>query len=106
MTELTYLDDRVAIEAEDGSVASFAAFVDDGDTRFFPYTFTDPAHRGQGLAAKVTEPALKRGVEEGKDIVAVCPFVVTWLEEHPESGIEWRKATTDELAWLRENPVD
>lgn len=102
MDELNYEADAVTIVADDETVTSRAGFMDRADDRIFYLTFTHPEYRGQNLAATVTEAALRRAVDDGKNVVAMCPYVVRWLSENPESGIPWREATDEERTWVQE----
>ena len=68
----------------DGSIAGFAQFADEGDDRVFFHTVIDEAFSGQGLAGKVVSAALDQTREDGKRVVALCPFVKGYIEKHPE----------------------
>jgi len=51
--------------------------------------FTSPAHRGQGLAARIVEFAVD-DVEKTSDlpILPMCWYVGEWFDKHPErSGL-------------------
>ena len=50
----------------------------------FTHTWTEPAARGKGLAAKVTVGALETARRDGVSVIAVCPYVVDFLASHPE----------------------
>lgn len=55
----------------------------------FTRTFTQPTHRGQGLAGELVEYAVN-DVEATTDysIVPMCWYVAEWFDEHPErSGL-------------------
>ncbi len=67
---------------------TIAALVDyriNGDAISLTHTFTQPALRGQGLAAEVVEFAVN-DVEatSGRRIVPMCWYVADWFEAHPE----------------------
>lgn len=51
---------------------------------FVTHTFTEPAARGQGLAATVTRAALDGARTAGVRVRPVCPFVVDYTAAHPE----------------------
>ena len=51
----------------------------------FTRTFTQPTHRGEGLAAELVEFAVD-DVEAGGEysIVPMCWYVAQWFDRHPE----------------------
>lgn len=67
---------------------TIAALVDyrvNGNAVSFTHTFTQPAMRGQGLAARVVEFAVD-DVEatSSRRILPMCWYVADWFEAHPE----------------------
>lgn len=69
----------------DGELAALADYVVRGDTVSFHHTFTQPNHRGQGLAGQVVEFAMND--VEATSIRAVSPdcwYVHNWFTTHPE----------------------
>jgi len=51
----------------------------------FTYTEVDPARRGQGLAGILIEQALDDvRVRTTLSVVAECPYVAKWIDEHAE----------------------
>lgn len=73
---------------DSGEPAGFTQFVDhegpNGErARIFPHTFVDEKFSGQGLASALVRRALDKSIEEGFTIVAVCPYVRTWIRRHP-----------------------
>ncbi|MFI8598146.1 GNAT family N-acetyltransferase [Rothia koreensis] len=81
--------DAFEIHVDDsGRAAGFTQFVDhtgrDGErARIFPHTFVDEKFSGQGLASALVRRALDESIDEGLTIVAVCPYVRTWIRRHP-----------------------
>ncbi len=57
--------------------------VGDGQRAFF-HTEVDEAYKGQGLAMLLAESALSETVSDGRRIVPICPFIVRYVERHPE----------------------
>lgn len=49
--------------------------------RVFVETVVDEAYRGHGLAGKLVQHALDKALDEGYRIVAVCPYVKSWIEK-------------------------
>jgi predicted GNAT family acetyltransferase len=85
----------------DGELASYASFRQDGSRIVFYRTETGERFRGQGLAGELVEAALKDARERGLEVVAECPFVRRFIEEHPEPGE--RARSTEEKAGRRSN---
>jgi len=56
----------------------------DSQTVDFAHTFVSPELRGQGLAGRVVEQALEHAREEGWKVIPSCPFVASYLKDHPE----------------------
>jgi predicted GNAT family acetyltransferase len=51
--------------------------------RVFDHTFVPPVLNGQGLAAILTEAALRLAQKERVKIVPQCSYVARWIERHP-----------------------
>ncbi len=47
------------------------------------HTLVPEADRGQGLGAVLVQQAVSHAREQGKQVIATCPFVKAWLEKHP-----------------------
>ncbi|SNC64177.1 hypothetical protein SAMN05445756_1059 [Kytococcus aerolatus] len=56
----------------------------DGPRIEFPHTWTDPKHRGEGIAAQLVEAALAGAREAGLKVVPTCPYVRDYIAEHGE----------------------
>lgn len=50
----------------------------------FVHTEVDPSYAGQGLAGHLVTFALADVREQGKRIIAHCPYVAGWIAKHPE----------------------
>lgn len=61
-----------------------ATYVEDGDSINFTHTVVDPALRGKGVGEELVRQALADARKRGRRIEATCPFVVHYLEKHPE----------------------
>ncbi len=55
-----------------------------GDLLYLTHTGTPVAYRGQGVASKVTQAALAYAKAEGLQIVPVCSFVISYLQNNPQ----------------------
>jgi uncharacterized protein len=69
----------------DGELAGFAAYQLDGDRIVFTHTEVDDAYEGQGVGSAIVRFALEdvRGRGDLR-VVPRCPFVRSWIEQHPE----------------------
>jgi len=48
------------------------------------HVFTEPAFRGQGIAAKMMEALLEYLSKQEKKAILTCPFAQRYVAEHPE----------------------
>jgi predicted GNAT family acetyltransferase len=69
----------------DGAPAGLADYRVEGDTIRFTHTEIDPAKREHGLAGILVEEALN-DVRTRTDltVVAECPFVAGWIDQHAD----------------------
>jgi predicted GNAT family acetyltransferase len=69
----------------DGALVSVADYAISGNAISFTHTFTNPAHRGKGLAAELVEFAMN-DVESTstRRVLPMCWYVGDWFQEHPE----------------------
>lgn len=54
------------------------------DVVAYVHTWTDPELRGRGLAAVVVEAALQWAREENLKVQPSCPYVASFIDDHPE----------------------
>jgi predicted GNAT family acetyltransferase len=76
-------DDRYVLSL-DGDVVGRADYVRRGDCVVIPHTQISPAHRGQGLGARMVRFALDDIRARGLRVEPACPFVSAYLAKHPE----------------------
>lgn len=76
---------RFDIRVED-KLAGSAHYKLSNGVATFDHTVIKPAFEGQGLGSQVVRFALDQAKAEGWRIGATCPFVVAYLERHPELG--------------------
>lgn len=50
----------------------------------FDHTGVEPAHRGRGIGALLTEAAVSDAQEDNLMVVPTCSFVRRWIDAHPE----------------------
>jgi predicted GNAT family acetyltransferase len=70
----------------DGELAGFAQYEPHGSLRTFTHTEIDDHFAGRGLATELIAAALDDVRRQDGRIVAVCPFVRAFLDEHREYG--------------------
>ena len=68
----------------DGRVVGIADYRVVGDRVEFPHTEVEPALRGRGIAAQLVGVALADVHAAGRDVVALCSYVVDYVRDHPE----------------------
>lgn len=68
----------------DGEVVGYAEYRDEGDRLVMHHTYTEPAYRGHGIAARVVAGALDDVRERGLLIVPTCWFVADFVDGHAE----------------------
>ncbi|OMH35065.1 GNAT family N-acetyltransferase [Tersicoccus sp. Bi-70] len=73
---------------DEGAVVGRASWVSfdgpGGSERIFFHTTVDEDHAGQGLASTLVRQAVADTARAGIGIVAVCPYVTSWLSKHSE----------------------
>lgn len=56
----------------------------DASTVNINHTFVDGSLRGQGIAGKLMEAAIKQIEGENKTIIPSCSYAVKWFTDHPQ----------------------
>jgi predicted GNAT family acetyltransferase len=85
VSEIRHDEQRSAYEyLVDGAVVAVADYRDDGEQIEMHHTYTDPAHRGQGIAATLVAAALDDIRRRDRRVVPTCWFVAEFLDDHPE----------------------
>lgn len=87
----------------DDEIAGFAEYVDHDRQRIFHHTEIGARFSGKGLASTLIQTALTETSNAGLRIVAVCPFVAKFVDEHPEFAADVDKVTP-QLLQLLDNP--
>ena len=69
----------------DGEIASVLDYRVLGDAIAFTRTFTNPRHRGEGLASELVEYAVDDvAATSERRIVPSCWYVGEWFDHHPD----------------------
>ena len=67
-----------------GEAVAIADYVKSPDSISFTHTETFAGHKGQGLAGKMIDRALRDAREEGLEVMPFCSFVAHYVGAHPE----------------------
>jgi predicted GNAT family acetyltransferase len=68
----------------DGELITVINFVRHDDVLDITHTRTRIRWRGRGLAGKVTTAALEDIRAQGRRVHPICPYTVSFLDQHPE----------------------
>ncbi len=68
-----------------GELAGFLTYREVGDIYFLNHTEVQPEYGGQGVGSRIIRGTLDMVRFQNKQIIARCPFVVAFLEKHPEN---------------------
>lgn len=83
--QVTRNDEKNRYEAtENGEVLGFADFRPVGNAVMLPHTEVSPQHEGQGVGSALAEFALNDVKAQGKQVVPMCPFIASYIREHPQ----------------------
>ena len=77
-------ENRFEAVDESGVVAGVSAYRRYEDRIVFVHTEVDDAFEGRGVGSTLVEKSLDAVRGEGLRVVAQCPFVKSYLEDHPE----------------------
>jgi uncharacterized protein len=76
---------RHRYEAKRGDdVLAFVTYKREPERITFLHAETDRAEQGQGVASQLATEALDDARAQGLAVVPLCPFVVDFIERHPE----------------------
>ena len=76
-------ENRIYAKNEKGILVAELTFqVKDNNVYNIDYTFVDESLRGQGIAGKLVEEAVKTIKEKGGKVEATCSYANKWLKEH------------------------
>jgi predicted GNAT family acetyltransferase len=78
------LDERRFVLSRDRVELSHLEYVVRDGVWLFTHTYTEPAARGHGLAARVVRAALDGARDAGVRVRPICPFVADYLAHHSE----------------------
>ncbi len=68
----------------DGALAGFAVYIPADGMRVITHTEVDPAHEGRGVGSALARFALDDIRARGTKVMPLCPFVLGWMQRHPD----------------------
>jgi len=68
----------------DGEIAGFVQYLLRDGAIAFMHTEIDPRFRGHGVAGRLIQSSLDAARERHLAVLPYCPFVRSWITEHPE----------------------
>ena len=71
-------------ELDTPSGVGVADYEREGDRITFTHTEVPTAARGQGAGDQLARAGMEYARAEGLKVVPQCPFIASWLREHPE----------------------
>lgn len=81
------LDDKEQSRSEthlDGETIAIADYVKQPGIVSFTHTETFAPHKGQGIAGRMIDQALRDAAAEELEVMPFCSFVADYIGEHPE----------------------
>ena len=66
-----------------GELVSIADYQQRDDVVVVPHVETDPAHRGNGFAARLMDGLLDQLRASGRSIAPLCPFAAEHIRDNP-----------------------
>ena len=76
-------ENRIYAKNNDGMLVAEITFQPKENNIYnIDYTFVDESLRGQGIAGKLVEEAVKTIKEKGGKVEATCSYANKWLQEH------------------------
>jgi predicted GNAT family acetyltransferase len=67
----------------DGALAAYVTYELADGAITFVHTKTEPLFEGHGVASRLVEVALDEARDRGLSVIAVCPFVASYIDHHP-----------------------
>ncbi|MEV0649243.1 GNAT family N-acetyltransferase [Phytomonospora sp. NPDC050363] len=77
-------DERRFEARVDGELAGFLDYARDDERIALVHTEVDPAFEGKGIGSALARFSLDTARADTIRVLALCPFVVRWVQKHPE----------------------
>ncbi|YAL83198.1 GNAT family N-acetyltransferase [Dermacoccaceae bacterium W4C1] len=68
----------------DNALAGYADYRVNGASVLLPHTVVDSAYEGRGIGGGLVRYALDDISGSDLQVVPQCPFVASWIDQHPE----------------------
>lgn len=96
---VTEAPERSRYEAHlDGELAGWSEYTLTGEMLVFTHTEVQPASEGRGVGGALARYALDDVRRRGLRALAVCPFVLGWIQRHPAyADLEHRSRTRPDV---------
>lgn len=83
--EYIYESNRIYAEQDDHLLLAEVTFpARDSHRVNIDHVYVDPSLRGQGVASDLMLMAYKAIKEKGLEIVAKCPYAISWFKRHED----------------------
>ena len=80
---------RIYLENKEGKIIAEITFEEiQGGVYNINHTFVDETLRGQGIASRLVEEAVKEIEARGAKVTATCSYASKWLEKNKSIGEE------------------
>lgn len=78
--------ERERFEAHDdiGVLAGWVTYQVTDDIVVYTHTEVKPAFEGQGIGSRLVRHAMDDARARGRTVVPICPYLMKWLDKHPE----------------------
>ena len=77
-------ENRIFLSDDAGKTIAEITFCETSPgTYTIDHTFVDSSLRGQGIASKLVDAAVKEILSRNCKVAATCSYAKKWLEEHP-----------------------
>jgi hypothetical protein len=68
----------------DGELAGYVTYHLSQDTMALMHTETEPGFQGKGIGGRLVRSTMDDLAARGLGMLPYCPFVRSWLDEHPD----------------------
>lgn len=82
--DFKYETERIYLEDEQGQLLAEITFPLQDGIATIDHTYVSEKLRGQGVAARLVEAAVKQIKHQGQPFQATCSYAAAWLKRHPE----------------------
>jgi len=82
--EVTHSEDANRFEAVIDGQLSKLDYMINGDTIVMTHVGVNPAHRGNGVAAKITQTALEYAKEKSLRVIPMCSYVGAYIRRNKQ----------------------